>query len=102
MEENQAFISFVSINCNTDCYLDYDDETQDEADDKDGDEREEQDAPIKHIISHLEVACKINERASDDDVQYLLDKIIPETKVQKCFVACWLERLNIVGIHAKN
>lgn len=101
MEESQDFVAYASIDCsNTDCYLDFDEERPEETTgDKASDEEEDVDEPIENIIPHLETACKLNELASDDDVQYLLDNVIPETKAQKCFVACWLERLKIVGIN---
>lgn len=59
-------------------------------------EEEEEYVAIEKIFPNLETACKINARASDEDVQYVLDNIVPETRVQKCFVACWMERLQIV------
>lgn len=59
---------------------------------------EEPDLPIEQIIVNLENTCKIKERAIDEDVQYLLEKIVPETKTQKCFAACWMEKLQIVNM----
>lgn len=52
--------------------------------------------PIEELIRNLEITCKINERANDDDVHHLIETIIPETKTQKCFAACWMEKLQIV------
>lgn len=42
-------------------------------------------------------ACKIKERATDQIVENLLDKFLPETKIEKCFVACWFERFQVVS-----
>lgn len=60
------------------------------------DEQIEKDQPIENIILNLEFACKIKERAATDDVQFLLNEIVPETQTQKCFMACWMERFGIV------
>lgn len=54
---------------------------------------------IEEILPNLEISCRINARAVDEDIEFLLINMVPETQVQKCFVACWMERLQIVRIY---
>lgn len=46
-------------------------------------------------------ACKIKERASDRDVENIVERFLPITAVEKCFVACWLESFSVVGHNMK-
>lgn len=49
------------------------------------------------IYEHAIEACKIRERIDDDDVEQILQKQIPESQMEKCFVACWLEQFQVVS-----
>lgn len=40
--------------------------------------------------------CKIKERASDLDVENVVNNFLPKTMTEKCFVACWLETFHVV------
>lgn len=42
-------------------------------------------------------ACKISERAIDQDIENLMKQSLPETRVEKCFVTCWLEHFKVVS-----
>lgn len=74
----------------------------DECNDYDANDDEEEFTDLATIIPNLLTACTINARASDEDVQFVLANVVPETRVQKCFVACWMERLQIVLATAAN
>lgn len=50
------------------------------------------DEVFKHVVN----TCKIKERASDRDVETVVNHFLPSKQVEKCFTACWLESFHVV------
>lgn len=50
-------------------------------------------------FSHAINTCKIKERATDQGVEDLFKKVLPETRMEKCFTACWFERFEVVSAY---
>lgn len=63
-----------------------------------GTDWESKEINFEEVFEHVVNTCKIKERASDDDVETVINGNLPTTMVQKCFVACWLESFQVVCI----
>lgn len=50
-------------------------------------------------FAHAINTCKIKERATDQGVEDLFRKVLPETGMEKCFTACWFERFEVVSAY---
>lgn len=50
-------------------------------------------------FAHAINTCKIKERATDQGVEDLFRKVLPETRMEKCFTACWFERFEVVRVY---
>lgn len=48
-------------------------------------------------FAHAINTCKIKERTTDQGVEELFKKVLPETRLEKCFTACWFERFEVVS-----
>lgn len=57
---------------------------------------DEFDSNFENTFAYAINTCKIKERATDQDVEKLFQKFLPETKLEKCFTACWFERFQVV------
>lgn len=51
---------------------------------------------FEEIYPHAIDTCKIKERASDLDVENVINNFLPKTTTEKCFVACWLETFGVI------
>lgn len=57
---------------------------------------QKKDVNFEEIFPHAIDTCKIKERASDLDVENVVNNFLPTTMTEKCFVACWLETFHVV------
>ncbi|XP_058451193.1 general odorant-binding protein 19d-like [Malaya genurostris] len=49
----------------------------------------------KDMLRNLAQDCKEKEKASDDDVESMVEDKMPETPVQKCFISCMQQQFGI-------
>lgn len=54
------------------------------------------DVNFEEIFPHAIDTCKIKERASDLEVENIVNNFLPTTMTEKCFVACWLETFGVL------
>lgn len=62
-------------------------------------ESQMKDINFEQTFTHAISTCKIKERASDSDVENVVNNFLPATMTEKCFVACWLESFHVVYIN---
>lgn len=64
-------------------------------------EEEELVSNFDEIFEYVMETCMIQARADRKDVQYIFTHVLPKSKTQKCFVACWLELFQVVSVKSQ-
>lgn len=58
--------------------------------------------PLENDVKQILDECKISEKASDDDVQKLVDHRAPQGLNAKCLLACLYEKTGVVSSTASH